>query len=163
MSKLLAMGLGEDHMRGNEDLCELNRRFINLNGDPSRTSLSLVHAVVCVARYTGTAAELEACLAGDAAAHGNVLEIVALNRDYLNYARLISRDALRSHAFLLVELHLTIELARFFAGLTNSQIAKLASHWPGPIATLQDDPKANRLFDRVTGSFYAATLVTALQ
>jgi hypothetical protein len=112
------------------DLLGLNRRIAlhwlgSLTADQERYLSALT---VCLGRFSHGPDDLEHRLAEPQSSFYNCLDIVGLNRHYLRFARLASRDG-RGRFASLVVLGITMEQADYLMQLTNEAIRRLAFEW----------------------------------
>jgi hypothetical protein len=118
-----------------EDLTKLNRTIAEhwLGRLSTDQEEYLRYTSVCLGEFHHSAAEIAAFLAHTK--HGNYdpLRNAKLNRRYLNFARLASKDIGAGHVEMLIKLGITLEQAEMFAKLTNGEVSRLAFVWDGAI------------------------------
>ncbi len=88
---------------------------------------------VCVGELPHSARELAQMLAASKKAHAQALQVLALNRRYLSFARLAGKDAAAGKLEMLIKLRISLEQAQLLGNLTNDEVALLALAWQGPI------------------------------
>ena len=93
----------------------------------------LDHMLVCLGQLAPSAAEMSSVLASSKSARENALCVLELNRRYLSFARLASKDAAAGRPEILIKLGITAEQAAILAGLNDDEIALLALVWRRPI------------------------------
>ncbi len=124
-----------------EDLIELNLRMAQHQmgelEEAQRTYLT--YATSCLARLVPTSAEMKSILVADRMNHENPIAIVSINREYLNYARLVAKEIVSGQTEKLVILGMDWEQVELIAGMSNQQITRLAYHWKGLIYRFASD------------------------
>ena len=95
---------------------------------------------VCVGELPHSAPELAQMLAASKKAHAQALQVLALNRRYLSFARLAGKDAAAGKLEMLIKLGISLEQARLLGNLTNDEVALLALAWQGPIVQFSMRP-----------------------
>jgi len=122
-----------------DDLVELNLRIAqhNMGALDQAQRDYLQSSTSCLARLAPTAGEMQKFLQdfSQAVSRENPLDIVSLNREYLNLARLMAKDIIAGHTEKLVMMGLSWDQAELVASLTNQKISQLAIHWEGLIFT----------------------------
>ncbi len=118
-----------------DDLIELNRRIAahwlgRLNANAEQY---LLHICVCLGQFLPTSGDLAQALSPAKQTHYNSLPVAKLNRQYLRFARLGSKDVAAGRLEMLIILGITLEQASALARLTNSDITRLAFGWNGLI------------------------------
>ena len=88
---------------------------------------------VCVGDLPHSARELAQMLAASKKAHAQALQVLVLNRRYLNFARLAGKDAAAGKLEMLIKLGISLEQAQLLGSLSNDEVALLALAWQGPI------------------------------
>ena len=148
-----------------DDLQALNRRILNHAGAINGNIESVIELIsVCLARLKPSGEAL-ANYVSDVThrSHENTLDVVSLNKEYLQFARQTSRDVTSGHFDGLIVLNIELSQARVLARLTNQQITEISRHWNGLIfdfvtaASLQ----VNRLHDAAAPHYSAALLAAA--
>jgi len=120
-----------------DDLRDLNEsifEYVGLSG--YETEVSMLQA--CAGRLVPGAKDLSDILSDSAAritvsAFQNPQATVAINSEYLMYARLVSIDICNGNFGGIIELGIDLEQAQILSKLTNRQIRYLAKRWPGEI------------------------------
>jgi hypothetical protein len=123
------------------DLICINKRlasFSRHNDLSARVESYLDLLPTCIATPVASAAELRECLSqiDDQVTTQNVPTVIYANRDYLNFLRLYSAAKPMTR---FVVLHCDLEQAAFFAGLSNLEITRLATYWPGTLFDVRQD------------------------
>lgn len=148
-----------------KDLIELNRRIAQ---HALGTALSaeqeqyIEFLPVCVARFIPAPHDIKRVVFGVRPKQENSLPTMYVNRDYLNFARLVCKDANAGQYQSLVNLGLNLEVADTLGELSNDQITRLGLCWPGLVAEF--DAQA---FHRGTslhssaGKFHAAAFLSS--
>ena len=88
---------------------------------------------VCLGQFQHSAAEIAEFLARTKQGNYDPLRNAKLNRRYLNFARLASKDIAAGKVEMLIKLGITLEQAEMFAKLTNGEVSRLAFVWDGTI------------------------------
>jgi hypothetical protein len=123
-----------------DDLPELNRRIAEhwlgkLNASQEHY---LGFTEVCLAQLPHSAEALANVLAASKKTRDDKLRVVALNRRYLSFARLASKDVAAGKVEMLIKLGINMSQARLLNNLSNEEIAWLALIWQGPIMHFRD-------------------------
>lgn len=123
-----------------DDLLELNRRIVEhwLGKLNARQENYLGFTEVCLARLPHSAEELAQVLATSKKAHDEKLRVLALNRRYLSFVRLASKDIAAGKFEMLIKLGINMSQAHLLSNLSNEDIALLALVWQGPIMHFGD-------------------------
>lgn len=151
-------------MSTNNDLRALNQRLLsNLNAASDNLKKAVNLSPVCLATLKPGGWELMEALTKVAAQPENSLDVVYINKDFLNFARQISRDIVTGNFDGLVILGIDLCQARALAKLTNADILALSRRWPGQIfkyssVVNRDWPKP---FSANVLPHHAATLLAA--
>ena len=146
-----------------DDLQDLNRRIFRHAGASNENLLQVVQFVsVCLGKLKPSAKNLLQALADEASDHDNNLDVIVMNKEYLRFARQVSRDIATGDFSALIVLHVNLEQAKVLASISNEQISRLARRWPG---TLYEVSRAlNRQMPPMHASaahHYAATMLAA--
>ncbi|TRZ99099.1 MAG: hypothetical protein D4R84_02580 [Rhodocyclaceae bacterium] len=88
---------------------------------------------VALARFTPTPDDLASLLKRSAHKQENPLDVVGINREYLEYLRDSSHDLLAGDVFATVETGLTRAQAVALAHLSYADLQTIARHWPGTV------------------------------
>ncbi len=116
------------------DLDELNRRIakrIGLAEDLIGTCTGYLS--ICVGRLNTDVGALKR-LAESQTGTVNALDVIYINRDYLNYARIVAQNVVRGANFSgLLVLGMNMQQARVIADLSNAQITRIAKYATGEI------------------------------
>ena len=117
------------------DLIQLNRRIAKhwLGSLDADREEYLRYVNVCLGQFTHSVAELTRVLASARQVHFNSLFVAKLNRQYLRFARLASKDVAAGKFEMLIRLGITLEQAEALGKLTNLALSRLAFEWNGPI------------------------------
>ncbi len=120
-----------------DDLIELNMRMAQHQmGDLNEAHRAyLAYATSCLARMLPSASELKRIIVHPESSpiQENPLAIMSVNREYLNYARLVAKDIISGQTEKLVILGMDWEQVEVVAKLSNQQITRLALRWNGLI------------------------------
>jgi len=113
----------------NDDLIELNNRIAARIGLSEELVVACADFLsVCLGRLNLGSTELLE-LANGKAATANALDVIYINRDYLNYARMIAQAIVGAGQFAgLLVLGIDIDQARVLSRLSNSQITHVAKY-----------------------------------
>jgi len=116
-----------------DDLTKLNRRIALhwLGRLDANQEAYVTYASVCIGRLLPDAFERAQALSNSTRKHYNCLSVAKLNRQYLRYARLASKDVAAGRFEMLVRLGLTLDQAVALANLNNDDISRLAFEWQG--------------------------------
>jgi hypothetical protein len=118
-----------------DELFELNRsiaeHWLGKLDTDQENYLSL--KPVCVGVLPHSAHELAHMLAASKKAHAQSLRVLALNRRYLNFARLAAKDAAAGKLEMLIKFGISLDQAQFLGSLSSEEVALLALAWQGPI------------------------------
>ncbi len=118
-----------------DDLVELNLRMAQHQiGDLDDAHRAYVlFSTGCLAQLQPSAADLKRFIAqaDGAHTHENPIAVMSLNREYLNYARLVAKDIVSGQTEKLVTLGMNWEQVEIIAGLSNQTIKRIALHWKG--------------------------------
>jgi hypothetical protein len=111
-----------------DDLTALNRSIAEhwLGRLDADQEAYLGHAAVCIGELLYDAAGLAEALQAARQGREQALRVPALNRRYLNFARLAARDAAAGNAQMLLSLGITLEQAQWLGQLCDEDIALLA-------------------------------------
>lgn len=93
----------------------------------------LRYTSVCLGQFHHGAAEIADFLARTKEGNYDPLRNAKLNRRYLNFARLASKDIAAGKVEMLIKLGITLEQAEMLAKLTNGEVSRLAFVWDGAI------------------------------
>lgn len=144
-----------------DDLVELNLRIAqhNMGGLDQAQRDYLQSSSSCLARLTPTAEEMQKFLqsSSQSVSHENPLDVVSLNREYLNFVRLMAKDIIAGHTEKLVMMGLDWGQVELVAGLTNQKISQLAIYWPGLIFTFATTVVAQGARLHPSAAFFHAT------
>lgn len=118
------------------------------------------HANVCFAQLPYSAEALSRSLARSRRTHARAPQVAALNRQYLHFARLVSKDALAEFPSMLLVLGITIKQAEFLRNLSDEDIEHLVLEWKQPIVRfpLQAFQRGARLH-RVARRLHASAFI----
>ena len=116
-----------------DDLQALNRRILAHSGTPNdniETVLGLIS--VCLGKLKPSGQDLNDFVAQLAhQCHENSLDVVSLNREYLQFARQTARDVISGYFDGLIVLNIDFAQARVLARLSNQQITEISRRWNG--------------------------------
>jgi tRNA U34 5-methylaminomethyl-2-thiouridine-forming methyltransferase MnmC len=118
-----------------DDLTELNRCIAKhwLGHLDAGQEAYLGHTSVCLGQLLYDAADLAESLGRARQSGATALQVPALNRRYLEFARLATREVTASNPQMLVTLGITLEQAQWFGQLSDEDIALLALQFKEPI------------------------------
>jgi hypothetical protein len=123
-----------------DDLLKLNRciaeHWLGKLNTSQENYLSFTE--VCLARLPHSANELANALSDSKRARDDKLRVLALNRRYLSFVRLASKDVAAGKFEMLIKLGINMSQARLLSNLSNEEIALLALVWQGPIMKFMD-------------------------
>ena len=88
---------------------------------------------VCIGHFDHSSAAISDFLARTKQGNYDPLRNAKLNRRYLSFARLASKDVAAGKVDMLIKLGITLEQAETLAKLTNGEVSRLAFVWDGPI------------------------------
>lgn len=131
-----------------QDLLELNRRIAAHVGEiNANVASSLSKVSICIGRLKPSGEQLIRAIAEPRMLSGeNSLDVVSINREYLSFCRLVSRDIIHGHYDGLVVLDCDLQQANLLANMTTQQINDISRYWPGtifsPIVALSCRPEA---------------------
>lgn len=117
-----------------EDLKALNKRILSQVCAPNGNvhhALNLVS--VCLGTLKPNGVELAQAIGQLPLSIENTIDLIAINKEYLNFARQVARDITNGNFDGLVVLSIDLLQARVLARLTNQQITDLSRYWPGTI------------------------------
>lgn len=146
-----------------DDLQALNKRILAHAGASNRNLETVLNLVsVCFGKLKPSSQELSALLANLPASSENTLDVMSLNKEYLQFARQTARDITSGHFDGLVVLNIDLAQARLLARLTNQQITELSRRCDGLIfetacaATLSVNPLHNSAAPHYSAAMLAA-------
>jgi len=147
-----------------DDLQQLNRLIAShwLGRLDADQEAYLNHARVCIGKLAHSAAELALLLAYLKQESTSALHVGELNRRYLHFARLASKEATAGNPDLLIRLGISIQQASWLRNMTDEDLERLAFGWGAPMIRF-----ARRVFQRGValhvrvGEQHAAALVSA--
>lgn len=131
-----------------QDLLELNRRIATHVGEiNTNVTSSLSKIRICIGRLKPSCEQLIRAISEPRKLSGeNSIDVVSINREYLSFCRLVSRDIIHGHYDGLVVLDCDLQQARLLANMTTEQINVISRHWPGtifsPIVALSCRPES---------------------
>ncbi|MBX3669560.1 MAG: hypothetical protein KF778_14265 [Rhodocyclaceae bacterium] len=116
-----------------DDLVSLNARILSLVPGANENLRNVLDVLpVCVAKLKPGLVEFMTGLkSGTRLPYENCPDFSSINREYLNYARLVSRDIVHGNFDGLIVIHISMAQARVLARLTNKQIGDLSLYWRG--------------------------------
>lgn len=116
-----------------DDLIKLNVSLAKrVLGDLTQPQIEYLESLpVCACSLVSSIGQINKVLSNARPGRGNTLPCMYANRDYTNYLRLSSKDALRGVTEKFVEMGISYEMAELFASLTNEQVTHLALYHPG--------------------------------
>lgn len=116
-----------------DDLQALNKRILAHSGTPNdniETVLELISVCLGKLKPSGQAlTEFVGQLAQQA--HENALDVVSINKEFLQFARQTARDVTAGYFDGLIVLNIDFAQARVLARLTNQQITEISRRWDG--------------------------------
>jgi hypothetical protein len=123
-----------------DDLLQLNRTIAEywLGQLNARQQNYLSFAEVCLALLPYSAEQLASALAASKNTRDNKLRVLELNRRYLSFARLASKDITAGKHEMLIKLGINMSQAKLLSSLSTEEIALLALVWQGPIVRFRD-------------------------
>lgn len=125
-----------------DDLLELNRTIAEhwLGKLSANQENYLNFTEVCLGLLPHSAEALAAVLTTSKQAREDKLRVLELNRRYLNFARLASKDIAAGKHEMLIKMGINMSQAKLLSALSNEEIALLALVWQGPIVAFQRQP-----------------------
>lgn len=144
----------------NSDLIELNNRIAARNGfyenfiDTASSFLS-----ICLGRLSLSSSQLIS-LASTNTGRANPLDVININREYLQHARLVSIRIVNGSEYSgLLQLGLNIDQANVLSNLTNKQINQISKYSDGEVfQTLAPLDNLRRLHASTCPRFAAALI-----
>lgn len=144
------------------DLIELNLRIgkrIGISANLMTTYSSYLS--VCVGRLSISSAELVR-LTTISVGVANPLDVIYINRDYLNYARMIAQSIVGAGDFSgLLVLGVDLEQARVLSRLSNQQITLIAKYADGEVFRFISPVRNLNHFQSTARPHFAAALIAA--
>lgn len=129
-------------MRHNEDLIDLNLNIVRYGVGRNLSTAEreyVQNLPFCLAKLKPTAEVLRSFVSATAETRHpkNSLDVISINRDYLNFARLVAKDILAGSTEEMVMVNLTWDQAVLLSGLTNKKITHIAACWEGLVFSFQ--------------------------
>jgi hypothetical protein len=117
------------------DLLQLNRSIAEhwLGKLDARQEDYLSYTPVCLGQLSYSATHLAEALQAARHDHENSLRVLALNRQYLNFARLAAADVAAGNPEMLIRLDISLELVEWLGTLSDEDIGILALNLRSPI------------------------------
>jgi len=131
-----------------DDLIQLNRRIAEHwfgSLDPHQEAY-VSNLTVCLGQLTLTATEFKEVVRRFTHQQRELLRIAKLNRRYLQFARLMAREAVAGKQELLIKLGVTLEQAEVLCRLTDQELSGVAAGWNKPLVHF-----SKRIFSRGSG------------
>lgn len=148
-----------------DDLQALNKRILGHSGTPNdniETVLGLIS--VCLGKLKPSGQELSDFI-GQLAhqSNENSLDVVSINKDFLQFARQTARDVTSGYFDGLIILNIDFAQARVLARLTNQQITDVSRRWNGLIfeAAGATSLQVQRLHESAAPHYSVALLAAA--
>jgi hypothetical protein len=156
---------GGELAHGMDDLVQLNRRIAKhwLGNLDAGQEEYLRYVSVCLGQFTHSPAELTGVLTFAKQLHLNALSVARLNRQYLRFARLASKDVAAGKFEMLIRLGITLEQAELLGNLTNPELNRLAFGWNGPIVDFAAQPFRRGAALHVRAARHHATAFVAIR
>lgn len=118
-----------------DDLLQLNRSIAEhwLGKLDASQEDYLSYTPVCLGQLSFSVTHLAEALRAARHDHKNSYRVLALNRQYLNFARLAAADVAAGNPEMLIRLDITLELLEWLGTLSDEDIAILALNLRDPI------------------------------
>lgn len=148
-----------------DDLQALNKRILAHSGTPNdniETVLELISVCLGKLKPSGQAlSDFVGQLAQQS--NENPLDVVSINKDYLQFARQTARDVTAGYFDGLIVLNIDFAQARVLARLTNQQITEISRRWNGLVfeAASATALQVQRLHESAAPHYSVALLAAA--
>ena len=111
----------------------LNKRILAPSGTPNDNIETVIELIsVCLGKLKPSGQALSAFVGQLAQqSHENPLDVVSINKEYLQFARQSARDVTAGYFDGLIVLNIDFAQARVLARLTNQQITEISRRWDG--------------------------------
>lgn len=118
-----------------DDLQALNKRILAHSGTPNDNIEMVIELIsVCLGKLKPSGQALSEFVGQLAQqSHENPLDVVSINKEYLQFARQSARDVTAGYFDGLIVLNIDFAQARVLARLTNQQITEISRRWDGPV------------------------------
>jgi hypothetical protein len=116
-----------------DDLQALNKRILAHSGTPNDNIETVIELIsVCLGKLKPSGQALSEFVGQLAQqSHENPLDVVSINKEYLQFARQSARDVTAGYFDGLIVLNIDFAQARVLARLTNQQITEISRRWDG--------------------------------
>lgn len=116
-----------------DDLQALNKRILAHSGTPNDNIGTVIELIsVCLGKLKPSGQALSEFVGQLAQqSHENPLDVVSINKEYLQFARQSARDVTAGYFDGLIVLNIDFAQARVLARLTNQQITEISRRWDG--------------------------------
>lgn len=148
-----------------DDLQALNKRILFHCGTPNNNIETVLELIsVCLGKLKPSAQAMTDFMSQmSQRTSENSLDIVSINREYLQFARQTARDITSGHFDGLIVLNIDFSQARVLARLSNQQISDIARRWDGVIfdAAGATSLQVQRLHESAAPHYSVALLAAA--
>lgn len=148
-----------------DDLQALNKRILQLCGTPNNNIETVLELIsVCLGKLKPSGQALADFISQmSLRTSENPLDILSINKEYLQFARQTARDITSGLFDGLIVLNIDFSQARALARLTNQQISDIARRWDGAIfdAAGATSLQVQRLHESAAPHYSVALLAAA--
>lgn len=144
----------------NSDLIDLNKRIATRKGlCESFIYTPSAFLSICLGRLSLSSSQLIA-LASTSTGKANPIDVININRDYLQHARLVAIRIVNGNDYSgLLQLGINLDQASVLSGLTNNEITQIAKYSDGEVfQTIATIDNLRRLHSSTRPRFVAALI-----